>query len=67
MEFFVRTKINNIFRSIKLTTNDLEQNKEKLVEIIIEKGEWKRLKKFYIVKKSSHFKNFEQLWFQMNL
>lgn len=47
MDFFVRTKINNIFRSIKLTKEDFEQNKCKLVEIIIGKGKlyWKNSQK----------------------
>lgn len=43
MNFFLQVKFNNIFRLIFLSEKDLEnigENKEKLVDTIIEKGEW---------------------------
>lgn len=47
MSFFIRTKLNNVYRSIDLSNEEAE-NKETLVETIITKG--KRIFNFFKVK-----------------
>lgn len=38
MDYFVRVKLNDLFRAIKITTEDLNLSKQELIQVVIAKG-----------------------------